>query len=97
LSSPDGPGSPRGRIGILPIISSALNPARAKFSPRPGHIIYEAGVGFSRPRDRSIQCVKRLRGPPISASAWTPATQPKKKTQSISVLRVGHLASVIWA
>jgi hypothetical protein len=33
LSSPGGPGSPRGRIGILPIICSALNPARLKFSP----------------------------------------------------------------
>ena len=29
LSSPSGRGSPRGRIGILPIISSALNPARS--------------------------------------------------------------------
>ena len=33
LSSPGWPGLPRGRIRILPIISSALNPARTKLSP----------------------------------------------------------------
>jgi hypothetical protein len=51
-----------------------------------------------------LQCdfrvIRRVRETTLAlrTSAWTPATQPKKKTQSISVLRVGHLASVvIWA